>query len=84
MKMSIIGIEYKNIRKISELKLSFVDDNGKSIKNNFVMMANGTGKTTTMELIKGLMVLQLVGVRKKSRHLHQLHHILMWACLVLL
>lgn len=55
MKMSIIGIEYKNIRKISELKLSFVDANGKSIKNNFVMMANGTGKTTTMELIKGLM-----------------------------
>ena len=55
MKMSILGIEYKNIRKISELKLSFVDDNGKSIKNNFVMMANGTGKTTTMELIKGLM-----------------------------
>lgn len=55
MKMSILGIEYKNIRKISELKLSFVDANGKSIKNNFVMMANGTGKTTTMELIKGLM-----------------------------
>lgn len=55
MKMSILEIEYKNIRKISELKLSFVDANGKSIKNNFVMMANGTGKTTTMELIKGLM-----------------------------
>lgn len=55
MKMSILGIEYKNIRKISELKLSFVDANGKAIKNNFVMMANGTGKTTTMELIKGLM-----------------------------
>lgn len=55
MKMSILGIEYKNIRKISELKLSFVDANGKAIKNNFVMTANGTGKTTTMELIKGLM-----------------------------
>ena len=24
------------------------------ISNNFIMMANGTGKTTTMELIKGL------------------------------
>lgn len=55
MKMSILGIEYKNIRKISELKLSFVDADGNPIKNNFVMMANGTGKTTTMELIKGLM-----------------------------
>ncbi len=54
MKMSILGIEYKNIRKISELKLSFIDANGNPIKNNFVMMANGTGKTTTMGLIKGL------------------------------
>ena len=55
MKMSILGIEYKNIRKISELKLSFVDASGNPIKNNFVMMANGTGKTTTMGLIKGLL-----------------------------
>ena len=36
MKMSILGIEYKNIRKISELKLSFVDADGNPIKNNFV------------------------------------------------
>lgn len=55
MKMSILGIEYKNIRRIAELKLSFVDADGNAIKNNFVMMANGTGKTTTMELMKGLM-----------------------------
>ena len=55
MKMSILGIEYNNIRKISELKLSFVDAEGNPIKNNFVMMANGTGKTTTMGLIKGLL-----------------------------
>ena len=32
MKMSILGIEYKNIRKISELKISFVDANGIPIK----------------------------------------------------
>lgn len=48
MKMSILEIEYKNIRKISELKLTF------DKKNNFIMMANGTGKTTTMTLLKGL------------------------------
>ncbi len=29
MKMSILGIEYKNIRKITDLKLSFVDVAGK-------------------------------------------------------
>lgn len=55
MKMSILGMEYKNIRKISDLKLSFVDDTGNVINNNFIMMANGTGKTTTMALLKGLL-----------------------------
>jgi len=55
MKMSILGIEYKNIRKITDLKLSFVDATGNVINNNFIMMANGTGKTTTMTLLKGLL-----------------------------
>ena len=55
MKMSILEFEYKSIRKISSLKLSFSAENGVPIKNNFVMMANGTGKTTTMNLIKGLL-----------------------------
>ena len=55
MKMSILGIEYKNIRKISDLKVSFVDTSGNVINNNFIMMANGTGKTTTMALLKGLL-----------------------------
>jgi len=54
MKMSILAIEYKNIRKIGNLKLSFTNPDGSAIENNFIMMANGTGKTTTMELIKGL------------------------------
>ena len=52
--MSILEIEYKNIRKINDLKISFLDANGSIIKNNFIMMANGTGKTTTMTLLKGL------------------------------
>lgn len=55
MKMSILELEYKNIRKISSLHISFVNDNGGVVKNNFIMMANGTGKTTTMTLIKGLL-----------------------------
>lgn len=55
MKMSILAIEYKNIRKIGNLKLSFTNPDGSAIGNNFIMMANGTGKTTTMELIKGLL-----------------------------
>lgn len=54
MKMTILEIEYRNIRKISDLKISFQDRNGEVIKNSFLMMANGTGKTTTMTLLKGL------------------------------
>lgn len=54
MKMTILEIGYKNIRKITTLKLSFTKPDGSVINNNFIMMANGTGKTTTMELIKGL------------------------------
>lgn len=55
MKMSILEFEYRNIRKISSLHISFLNSDGCVIKNNFVMMANGTGKTTTMTLIKGLL-----------------------------
>lgn len=55
MKMSIIEFEYRNIRKISSLKISFLNNEGNVIENNFIMMANGTGKTTTMSLIKGLL-----------------------------
>ena len=51
MKMTILEFEYKHIRKISSLKMSFVDANGDIIQNNFVMMANGTGKTTTLNAI---------------------------------
>lgn len=54
MKMSILKIEYKNIRKIDKLELSFCDQNGKPYKTSFVMMANGTGKTTTITLLKAL------------------------------
>lgn len=55
MKMTILEFEYKNIRKISSLKLSFVNRQGAIIQNSFIMMANGTGKTTTITLIKGLL-----------------------------
>lgn len=54
MKMTILEMSYKNIRKISDLTLSFTKEDGSVISNNFIMMANGTGKTTTMTLIKGL------------------------------
>lgn len=44
MKMAILELEYKNIRKITALKLPFTKADGSVISNNFIMMANGTGK----------------------------------------
>ncbi len=54
MRMTVLELECINIRKISSLKL-FFHHNDEAIKNNFVMMANGTGKTTIIQLIKGLL-----------------------------
>ena len=55
MKMTILSLEYANIRKFSNLKIQFADETGKLYKNSFIMMGNGTGKTTTITLIKGLL-----------------------------
>ena len=52
--MAVLELECNNIRKLSSLKL-FFHHNDEIIKNNFVMMANGTGKTTIIQLIKGLL-----------------------------
>ena len=52
MKMAILELEYKNIRKITALKLPFTKADGSVISNNFIMMANGTGKTTTMDCVQ--------------------------------
>ena len=54
MRLTVLELECKNIRKISSLKLAF-HKNEQIFKNNFIMMANGTGKTTIMQLIKGLL-----------------------------
>lgn len=55
MKMTILSLEYSNIRKFSELKISFANEHNTPYKNSFIMMGNGTGKTTTITLIKGLL-----------------------------
>lgn len=55
MKMTVISMEYSNIRKFSSLKIQFTDEHNRPYKNSFIMMGNGTGKTTTITLIKGLL-----------------------------
>lgn len=55
MKMTVVSMEYSNIRKFSSLKVQFTNEQNQPYKNSFVMMGNGTGKTTTITLIKGLL-----------------------------
>ena len=66
MKMAILELEYKNIRKITALKLPFTKADGSVISNNFIMMANGTGKTTQWNSSKDYLMEQpLDGLRPK-------------------
>lgn len=51
MKISILGWEYENIRRMGKLKIDLEDSNGKIYGNTLIMMPNGTGKTTTLKLI---------------------------------
>ena len=62
MKMSILEFEYRNIRKISSLRISFLNSDGCVIKNNFVMMANGTKWTYTV--LRKLPILTFLKGRK--------------------
>lgn len=55
MKMVVTEMEFSNIRKLSSLKIRFTSTGGSLYKNTFIMMGNGTGKTTTITLIKGLL-----------------------------
>jgi len=50
MKIRILGWEYQNIRKIESLKIAL--DVEKDI--HFFMMSNGTGKTTTINLMRAI------------------------------
>lgn len=51
MKISILGWEYENIRRMGNMKIDLEDSNGKVYGNTLIMMPNGTGKTTTLRLI---------------------------------
>lgn len=55
MKMSIIEFECSNVRRMTSLRVNFLKEDKNIIQNTFIMMGNGTGKTTIITLIKGLL-----------------------------
>jgi len=54
MEIRILGIKYKNIREFNDLEISFHKESGESSNHHIslIQMPNGTGKTTTLNLIK--------------------------------
>ncbi|MDZ7731419.1 MAG: ATP-binding protein [Natrialbaceae archaeon] len=53
MDLKITGIRYENIREFKEVELDFTEDSpGNPHHISLVQMPNGTGKTTTMNLIR--------------------------------
>lgn len=51
MKISILGWECENIRRMGNLKINLEESKEKVYGNTLIMMPNGTGKTTTLRLI---------------------------------
>jgi DNA sulfur modification protein DndD len=57
MKLRIESIKYKNIREFGDLELDFTrSQNSETHQISLVQMPNGTGKTTTMGLIRHLLL----------------------------
>lgn len=55
MKIRILGWDYENIRRIGKLSIDLTRSDGSVYENAFIMMPNGTGKTTTLRLIRAIL-----------------------------
>jgi len=65
MNLKITGIRYENIREFKEVELDFTDDTpGNPHHISLVQMPNGTGKTTTMDLIRILLLGKEMGAEE--------------------
>jgi len=56
MDLRITGIRYKNIREFKDLEIDMTRDGGEPHHISLIQMPNGTGKTTTMDLIRTILV----------------------------
>lgn len=54
MKIQLLGWRYKNIRKFENLEINLVFNNDNVIPITIIMMRNGTGKTTTLMLLRAI------------------------------
>ncbi|WP_148510066.1 AAA family ATPase [Hungatella hathewayi] len=54
MKIQLLGWKYKDIRKFENLEISLSYDHDNVIPITMIMMRNGTGKTTTLMLLRAI------------------------------
>lgn len=55
MNIKILILKYKNIRGVKNLEINFEKNFNSSYKTSLVMMRNGTGKTTTLNLLRAIL-----------------------------
>lgn len=55
MKIRILGWEYQNIRRMENLRIDLREKGGMVVPHTLLMMRNGTGKTTTLNLIRAVL-----------------------------
>lgn len=55
MRIRILGWQYHNIRRMENLTVDLTKEDGTVYDNSLIMMPNGTGKTTTLYLIRGIL-----------------------------
>ena len=55
MKIQILGWEYINIRRINNLTVDLTKGNSIPHQISLIMMPNGTGKTTTINLMRAVL-----------------------------
>lgn len=56
MDLRMKRIRYKNIREFKDLEIDFTRDSGDPRHISLIQMPNGTGKTTTMDLIRTVLI----------------------------
>lgn len=55
MNIEVINWKYENIRKMGNVEVEICKKSGEIYPVSLIMMPNGTGKTTTVTLLRGIL-----------------------------
>ena len=66
MKIRILGWKYEHIRRMESLEVSLEREDGEIYPHSLIMMPNGTGKTTTLYLIRAALDGSAINWKKRD------------------